>query len=133
MTEGRSEPDENSPGMRALLAYEKERQEQFAVGVDFIPLDVSDLRRAMSQLVSEDNRAAGETREGEPCCRKHQPAAAAKAIVRAASNDPVHGSHPVQDLQLTAGAKGDLDAIGRQIYFFELGRGKMAFHAEAVL
>lgn len=56
MTEERSEPDENSPGMRALRAYEKERQEQFAVGVDFIPLDVSDLRRAMSQLVSEDIR-----------------------------------------------------------------------------
>ena len=56
MTEERSEPDENSPGMQALRAYEKERQEQFAIGVDFIPLDVSDLRRAMSQLVSEDIR-----------------------------------------------------------------------------
>jgi hypothetical protein len=51
-----TEADENSPGMKALRAYEKERQEQFAAGVDFIPLDVSDLKRAMSQLVSEDIR-----------------------------------------------------------------------------
>ena len=48
--------DENTPAMRALRAYEKERQEQFATGVDFVPLDVSDLRRAMSQLVREDIR-----------------------------------------------------------------------------
>jgi hypothetical protein len=35
-------------------AYQKERQEQFATGVDAVPLDVSELRRAMSLLVRED-------------------------------------------------------------------------------
>jgi hypothetical protein len=44
-----SDPDENAPYMRALRAYETERQEQFAAEVDAIPFDVSDLRRAMSQ------------------------------------------------------------------------------------
>lgn len=42
--------------MMAFRAYEKERQEQFAAGVDTIPLGVSDLQRAMSQLVREDIR-----------------------------------------------------------------------------
>ncbi len=50
------EDDENSPGMMAFRAYEKERLEQFVTGVDTIPLDVSDLQRAMSQLVREDIR-----------------------------------------------------------------------------
>lgn len=51
------EDGENSPGMMAFRAYEKERQEQFATDVDTIPLDVSDLQRAMSQLVREDTLA----------------------------------------------------------------------------
>ena len=45
-------PDENAPYMRALRAYERERQEQFAAEVDAIPFDVSALRRAMSQARS---------------------------------------------------------------------------------
>jgi hypothetical protein len=51
-----SESDENAPYMKALRAYEKERQAQFATGIDTIPIDVSDLRRAMSQLMREDLR-----------------------------------------------------------------------------
>jgi hypothetical protein len=51
-----SDPDENTPYMRAFRAYEKERQEQFAAEVDTLPFDVSDLRRAMSQLAREDIR-----------------------------------------------------------------------------
>jgi hypothetical protein len=51
-----SDPDENAPYMRALRAYEKDRQEQFAAEVDAIPFDVSDLRRAMNQLAREDIR-----------------------------------------------------------------------------
>jgi len=37
-------------------AFEKKRQEQFATGVDAIPLDVSELRRAMNLLTREDIR-----------------------------------------------------------------------------
>jgi hypothetical protein len=37
-------------------AFEKNRQEQFAAGVDAIPLDVSELRRAMNLLMREDIR-----------------------------------------------------------------------------
>ena len=51
-----SDADENAPYKRALRAYETERQEQFAAEVDAIPFDVSDLRRAMSQLAREDIR-----------------------------------------------------------------------------
>ena len=42
-------------------------------------------------------------------------------------------SHSVHDLQLTAGAKGDLDAVSRQIHLFELRRGEISLHTEAVL
>ncbi len=38
------------------LAFERKRQEQFATGVDAIPLDISALRRAMDLLVREDIR-----------------------------------------------------------------------------
>ncbi|WP_315718129.1 MULTISPECIES: hypothetical protein [unclassified Bradyrhizobium] len=51
-----SEQEQNTPAMVALRAYERERREQFAIGVDTAPLDVSDLQRAMSQLVREDIR-----------------------------------------------------------------------------
>ncbi|WP_315751459.1 MULTISPECIES: hypothetical protein [unclassified Bradyrhizobium] len=51
-----NEDDENSPGMITFRAFERERQEEFATGVDAIPLDISDLQRAMSQLVHEDIR-----------------------------------------------------------------------------
>ena len=51
-----TDPDENTPAIIALRAYEKERQDQFATGIDAIPIDVTDLRRAMSQLVREDIR-----------------------------------------------------------------------------
>lgn len=52
-----SEPDEKeSSYLRALRNYERERQEQFAAGVDAIPFDVSELRRAMSLIVREDIR-----------------------------------------------------------------------------
>jgi hypothetical protein len=37
-------------------AFEKKRQEEFAAGADHIPLDVSELRRAMSLLAREDIR-----------------------------------------------------------------------------
>lgn len=50
-----SEPDD-APVMRALRAYEKERQQQFATGIDAIPIDVTDLRRAMSLIAREDIR-----------------------------------------------------------------------------
>jgi hypothetical protein len=50
------EDDENSPGTIAFRTFERERQEEFATGVDAIPLDISDLQRAMSQLVHEDIR-----------------------------------------------------------------------------
>ncbi|SFM50571.1 hypothetical protein SAMN05216573_102168 [Bradyrhizobium sp. Rc3b] len=36
--------------------YQKERQEQFATGVDAIPLDVSGLGKAMNLLIREDIR-----------------------------------------------------------------------------
>lgn len=49
-----SDPDENAPYMRAIRAYETERQEQFAIEVDAISFEVSNLRRAMSQLARED-------------------------------------------------------------------------------
>ncbi|MEY9360703.1 hypothetical protein ABH994_003424 [Bradyrhizobium yuanmingense] len=41
---------------RALRAYEQERQQQFATGVDAIPIDVTDLRRAMNLIAREDIR-----------------------------------------------------------------------------
>ncbi|HEY6734211.1 MAG TPA: hypothetical protein VI256_10520, partial [Roseiarcus sp.] len=37
-------------------AFEKKRQEQFATGVDAIPIDVSELRQAMNLLMREDIR-----------------------------------------------------------------------------
>jgi hypothetical protein len=47
----------NEPAYQAYWrAYQNERQEQFATGVDAVPLDVSELRRAMSLLVREDIR-----------------------------------------------------------------------------
>ncbi len=48
--------NDESPYQKALRAYQKERQEQFAAGVDAIPLDVSELRKAMNLLVREDIR-----------------------------------------------------------------------------
>ncbi len=42
--------------MNALRAYETERQQRFATGIDAAALDVSDLKRVMSQLVTEDIR-----------------------------------------------------------------------------
>lgn len=51
-----SEPDENTPYMTAFRAYEKERQEQFATGIDAIPIDVKDLQRAMHLIAREDIR-----------------------------------------------------------------------------
>jgi hypothetical protein len=48
--------DENAPYMQAFRVFEKERQEQFAAEVDALPFDVTELRRAMSQLVREDIR-----------------------------------------------------------------------------
>jgi hypothetical protein len=47
---------EETPYQTAFNAYQKERQEQFAAGADAIPLDVSELRKAMDLLVREDIR-----------------------------------------------------------------------------
>jgi hypothetical protein len=47
---------EPTPYEIAWQKYQKERQKQFATGVDHIPLDVSELRRAMSLIVREDIR-----------------------------------------------------------------------------
>jgi hypothetical protein len=54
------EPPSPSPDMKTYQdyrqAFQKERQEQFATGIDAITIDVSELRRAMSLLVREDVR-----------------------------------------------------------------------------
>lgn len=51
-----TDTDENTPYMKAFRAFEKERQGEFAAEVDAAPFDVSDLRRAMSQIAREDIR-----------------------------------------------------------------------------
>jgi hypothetical protein len=51
-----TDSDENTPYMQAFRAFEKERQEEFAAEVDAAPFDVSELRRAMSQIAREDIR-----------------------------------------------------------------------------
>jgi hypothetical protein len=51
-----TDPEENTPYMRAFRAYEKDRQDEFAAGLDAKAFDVSDLSRAMSQFVREDIR-----------------------------------------------------------------------------
>lgn len=48
--------DENSPGMRAFRAFERERQQAFADSIDAVPVDISALRKAMSLMVNEDLR-----------------------------------------------------------------------------
>jgi len=48
--------DHSTIVMSALRAYETERQQRFVASVDAEPFDVSDLRRAMSQIAREDIR-----------------------------------------------------------------------------
>jgi hypothetical protein len=48
--------DDNSPGMIAFRAFEKERQKDFADSIDAIPVDISALRKAMGLMVNEDMR-----------------------------------------------------------------------------
>jgi hypothetical protein len=52
-----SQPDDGHKSYQDYYnAYMKQRQIEFATGVDAIPIDVSELRRAMSLLVREDIR-----------------------------------------------------------------------------
>jgi hypothetical protein len=48
--------DQTATVMKALRSYEQERQEKFAAGIDAIPVDMSDLQRAMELLAREDIR-----------------------------------------------------------------------------
>ena len=52
-----SKPDDGNKSYQDYYnAYMKQRQIEFATGVDAVPIDVSELRRAMSLLVWEDTR-----------------------------------------------------------------------------
>ena len=55
MADEMTDADEDSRGMRALRAYEKERQEQFATGVNCIPLDITDLKRVQNGVAPKSH------------------------------------------------------------------------------